>query len=147
MRSRYFDRRSFGIIAAAALIGAMWAGFNLWRVGDSREPAVFHALIWIVFATPLTTFCGWVWARPRERWMAAFTCFAVYFFAIFAAARVERLVVGEDAAAAASHALYFRLALAFDLVGCLGAALQRGRSPVTIPAPNQPAARTTPPKP
>ena len=135
-----FDRRTFSTIACAALLGALWAGYNLWRAGDARDESVFRALIWIVFATPFATFWGWILARPQERWQAAFICFLIYFFAIFAAARIERLVLGQDEANATGHALYFRLTLVFDVLGCLGVALQRARSSATIGAPTDPVA-------
>jgi hypothetical protein len=122
---RHVDWRSLTIIGLAALTGAAWAGYNLRLAGDRRDEAIFHALIWIVFATPFATFGGWAVARPRERWPAAAVCSSIYFFAILAAARIERLVVGEEIAAATGHALYFRLCLVFDLLGCLGAALHR----------------------
>jgi hypothetical protein len=127
MRPRDFDRRTFAIIACATLVGALWAGYNLWVAGSDRGQEVFRALIWTVFATPFATFCGWAIARPAERWWAAFVCFAIYFFAIFTAARVERLLLGEELANATAHLLYFRLTLAFDVLACLGVALQRAR--------------------
>src|SRR5256885_1577533 len=108
------DWRSFGAIAGTATIGAIWAGYNLWMAGGSREPAVFRELIWAVFATPFAAFFGWAWARPDERWRAAFVCFCIYFFSIFAGARLERLVLGEEVATATKHALYYRATLACD---------------------------------
>ena len=147
MNTRRFDLRTFSIIAAATIAGALWAGYNLWAAGDARDPGVFRALIWAVFATPLLTFIGWAWTRPAERWRAAGVCFAVYFFAIFAAARIERLVLGQDLAEQTRHALYFRLTLALDLLGGLAIALHRGRSMGTIQAPDDVAARSTPLKP
>jgi hypothetical protein len=139
---RRWDIRTFAIIAFAAAIGAAWAGYNLWLVGDARDPQVFRALIWIVFATPFATFWGWVIARPAERWWAAFVCFCIYFFAIFAGARVERLILGEAAANSSGHALYFQLTLAFDIVCALVVALHRARALGTIPSPNNGAAHT-----
>jgi hypothetical protein len=132
-RARNFDRRAFVLIAGAALLGAAWAGYNLWQAGNSREPEVFRALIWAVFAPPFFTFWGWLAARPAERWRAAFTCFMIYFVAIFAAARLERLLLGADEAAATGHALYFRLVLLFQLLACLGVALRRALRAGTIP--------------
>ena len=137
MRTRTFDGRTFAAIAGAAVVGGLWAGLNLWRAGDVRDPEVYPALIWTVFATPFVTFFGWAWARPKERGLAALICFCVYFFAILIAARVERLLLGEAQAEAAGHALYFRLTLALDLLGCLGAALQRALAIGTIPAPTE----------
>ena len=143
MSKQRFDLRTFAIIALAAVGGALWAGYNLLSAGDSRDLSVFRELVWAVFATPFVTFFGWAVARPGERWRAAFVCFLIYFFSIFAAARVERLILGEQMASATKHALYYRLTLAFDLLGCLGAALQRARVEGTIPAPKEPTAYTT----
>ncbi len=143
---RPFDRRAFVSIALVTLLGAAWAAFNLWWAGDRRDEAVFRALIWVVFATPLATFVGWAITRPSERWQAAAVCFAFYFFAIFAAARVERLLLGEQNAAATNHALYFRLCLGFDLLGGLGIALHRALHVGTMQLSAEPEHRTAPPK-
>jgi uncharacterized membrane protein YphA (DoxX/SURF4 family) len=139
MREHSFDRRAFAIIAATTLLGALWAGYNLWLAGDARDASVYRQLIWVVFATPLATFCGWAWARPGERWSAAFFSFMVYFLAIFIAARVERFLLGKDIAEATKHALYFRLTLALDLLGGLAIALQRARTVSTIRRSREPA--------
>ncbi|MEA2984795.1 MAG: hypothetical protein QOD94_1049 [Alphaproteobacteria bacterium] len=143
---RHFDWRSLAIIGLAALVGAAWAGYNLRLAGDRRDEAVFDALIWIVFATPFATFIGWLVARPRERWLAVAVCFAIYFFAIFAAARIERVIVGEAIAAASGHALYFRLCLVFDLLGCLGVALHRALHVGTMHVSTEPGHRVAPSK-
>jgi hypothetical protein len=134
--STRWDRRTFGLVMGAVVIGALWAGYNLWRFDFGRAGGDVRMLVWIVFATPFATFLGWVWARPREGWRAAFVTFVIYFFAIMVAARIERLVLGEDRAAATRHALYFELTLALDVVACLVVALRVARSVVTIPSPN-----------
>jgi hypothetical protein len=139
-----FGWRDFLIIASAALAGAAWAGYNLWVAGDRRDEANIHALIWTVFATPFATFGGWAIARPRERWSAAAVCFTIYVFAIFAAARVERLLLGEANAAATGHALYFRLCLGLDLLGCLGVALHRALHVGTMHVSAAPERRAAP---
>lgn len=139
MKRRQFDVRTFALIAGAAILGAAWAVYNLGLAGSARDAAVFRQLVWAVFATPFFTFLGWLLARPREGWRAAFVSFCIYFFAIFAAARVERLALGESLASSSKHALYFRLTIGLDLVACLVAALQRARAPGTI----QPPADTT----
>jgi hypothetical protein len=141
-----FDLRTFALIALATLIGGLWAWYNLRLAGSARDLAVSNQLVWAVFATPFAAFLGWVLARRAESWRAAFVCFCIYFFAIFLAARVERLVLGEEVASATKHALYFQLVLAFDLLGCLGAALQRAISVGTIRMPNEPAAHSSSPQ-
>lgn len=145
MRHR-FDWRVFAAIALAALAGAAWAGYNLRAAGSNRSEAVFHALIWTVFATPFATFGGWLVVRPREGWLAAAVCFTIYMFAIFAAARIERLLIGAEESAANGHILYFRLCLSLDLLGCLGAALHRARHVGTMYMSAEPERRTAPSK-
>lgn len=141
-----FRWRDAVVIALAVLIGAAWAAYNLRVAGDSRDEIFLHALIWVVFATPFATFIGWVLARPRERWSAAAVCFTIYVFSIFAAARIERLLVGEANAAATSHALYFRLCLAFNLLAGLGVALHRAAHVGTMLITAEPERRTAPSK-
>lgn len=146
MTRRSFDLRTFLFIAGAAIVGGLWAGYNLWSVGDARDLGVVRQLVWVVFATPFAAFFGWIAARPRERWRAGFVCFMIYFFAIFLGARIERLVLGEEVASATKHALYYRLTLAFDFLGCLGAGLQRALALGTIAAPNEATAHTMSPE-
>ena len=140
------DRRTFVIIAIATLVGAAWAGYNLWTVGANRGEAAYRPLIWAVFGTPFATFLGWSVARPAERWRAAFVCFLIYFFAILVAARIERLLLGEVQATATQHALYFRLCLGIDFLAGLVVALQRARSARTIPGPDNTYARPASPQ-
>jgi hypothetical protein len=137
---RRFDRRTFAWIAGATLLGALWAGYHLLLLNTTPSPDD-RTLIWIVFATPFAAFWGWFVARPAERWQAALVCFAIYFFAFFIAARIERLLLGRDQAAATGHLLYFRLKWSLDLLGCLAAALQRARALGTIPEPAEPVER------
>jgi hypothetical protein len=131
---RSFDLRTFVSIAGAALLGAAWAYFSLSRAGGSGTSGATAALVWTVFATPFFAFWGWLGARRGEGWLALFVCFCIYFFAIFLGARLERLVVGADAAAASGYALYFRLTPAIQLIGCLLAAAHRGVARGTMPA-------------
>ncbi len=147
MTSRNFDLRAFVIIAGAAILGACWAGYNLWLAGDVRDEIVARELVWAVFATPFATFIGWVIARPSEGWRAACVTFCVYFFTIFVAARIERLALGEELANATKHVLYFRLTLGLDLVACLVVALQRARAGGTMHASSDPVAQSTSPQP
>ncbi len=120
------------LIGGAALLGAAWASFNLLRAGGSGASGATVPLVWTVFATPFFTFWGWLIARRREGWQAAFVCFCIYFFAIFVGARLERLVLGAEAAAANAHALYYRLTLAAQVIACLVVAAQRSVSHGTM---------------
>jgi hypothetical protein len=123
--SRTIDWRTAGLIVGAALLGAAWAAWNLARVGGSGEAGASSALVWAVFATPFFTFLGWIVARRREGWLAAFVCFCIYFFGILVAARIERLLLDEGTAAGTFHALYFRLTLLVQTVACVVAGAQR----------------------
>lgn len=122
---RTIDWRSAALIGLAALLGALWALFNLSRAGWSGFGGTAAQLVWVVFATPFFTFWGWLLARWHERWLAALVCFSIYFFAILLGARLELLVLGEQPAAASGHALYFRLTLMIQLIACLVVAAQR----------------------
>lgn len=122
---RTWDFRTAVLIAGAALLGAAWALFNFEvRAGGTGFGAI-RPLVWTVFATPFAAFWGWLIARRHEGWLAAFVCFCIYFFAIFLGARLELLVLGDVAAAANGHALYFRLTLLIQCIACLVAAAQR----------------------
>ena len=56
----------------------------------------------------------------QRRWPAAAGwSAALYFFSVFAAARLERLAVGKEQAAASQHGLYFTLAI---ILQCLAGA-------------------------
>ncbi|WP_029215244.1 hypothetical protein [Kallotenue papyrolyticum] len=133
-----FDLRSAALIGGAALLGAAWSWVNLQRAGGSGAGAATAALIWTVFATPFFTFWGWFAARRSELWMALFVCGCIYFFSIFAGARIERLLLDAEPARATGHALYFRLTPALQLLACLALALHRGRRRGTMPVPTRP---------
>jgi hypothetical protein len=135
------DRRTLGVIGAAALVGAAWAIYSLWRVGGNSSAGPSTALIWAVFTTPFAAFWGWLLVRRAEGWSAALVCFCIYFFGVLVSARIERLVLGADAAGATGHALYYRLTIAIQLVACVAVAIQRsgkhGTMPVSTDAGNQ----------
>lgn len=131
--TRTFDLRTGAVIIVAALLGAAWAAFNLARAGGSGQSGATVPLVWAVFATPFFTFWGWLLARRREGWLAAFVCFCIYFFGVLVGARIERLVLSDAAAAGSYHALYFRLTLIIQLVACVVAGVQRALRHGTIP--------------
>jgi hypothetical protein len=127
--ARTIDWRAASTIGGAALLGAVWAMWNLLRAGGDGAGGPRPALVWVVFSVPLCAFVGWVIARRQERWLAAGVCFMIYFFGIFAGARLELLAIGRDAADASFHALYFRLVLAVQTLACLLVAAQRATAP------------------
>lgn len=99
--------------------------FNLRQAGGSGLTGSTAQLVWTVFATPFFTFWGWLVARRSEGWLAGLVCFSIYFFAIFLGARLELLMLGQTAAAAAGHARYFQLTMSIQLIACLVVAVQR----------------------
>jgi hypothetical protein len=133
-KQRSFDVRTALLIGGAALFGVAWAFLNVAWAGGTGFSGATSALVWAVFATPFFTFWGWLLARPGERWLAAFVCFCIYFFAVFLGARLERLVLGADPAAASGHTLYFQLTPVLQLIACLVVACQRASSRGTMQA-------------
>ena len=148
MASGRFDLRSFLLIIGAACAGAAWAIYNRSITSFPYDEAQLRALIWVVFASPFAMFWGWFFARPRERWIAAFVCFCIYFFSPFLAARYETCVVVNDAfnlvscfadteqaqqlAGAIGHRIYFESVVVIHVIAALCTALQRALSRSTI---------------
>ncbi len=133
--------RTFAIIAVTAALGAASALVAFRSTHGLREDGQLRALVWTVFATPLLTAAGWIVARRQQAWEAAFSCWMVYFFSLFIAARIERLVLGAEAATNSGHRLYFLLVIALQLVASVALALRAARPAGTIPAaPSQPLA-------
>jgi FtsH-binding integral membrane protein len=123
------DWRTFGIMLAAALVGAAWAAFNYASTGGERGEAQLQPLVWTMFATPFALFIGWVVARRAEVWLAAFACFCVYFFTFFVAARIESLLMTPEQASASGHDLYFKTAIVLHVLAALALAVWRARQP------------------
>lgn len=139
---RTFDWKTFGLMMIAAGIGAAWAIYNRGLTAPPyNQDTEFRPLIWVVFATPFALFWGWLLARPRERWLAAFVCFCIYFFSPFVAARYESCTVlqgtfsladcfagsGEAQLVAESngHIIYFQAIVIIHLIAALAVAIQR----------------------
>jgi hypothetical protein len=131
---RRLDTKTLLWIALATLLGAAWAYYNLWSTGGDRSESQFRALIWTIFATPFATFWGYFFARRRERWLAAFLCFCIYFFSVFVAARVESLIVDRATAQAQGHTIYFHAVIVINLLAGLILAVQRALTPQAEPA-------------
>ena len=72
--------------------------------------------VWMVVAVPLGTLIGWLAAGWR-RWPQAGWIGIIYFFSLFGAARIERLLIGKDAATSTGHTLYFALVIGLQVVG------------------------------
>lgn len=121
-------RRIFWMIAGLTLLGAATAATAYWSTHGSRGDQVIRQLVWTVFGTPAATFVGYLLADRKRGWQAAFWCFMIYFFSIFVAARLERLILGAAVADASGHDLYFKLTLVLNVVSGLALAVQAARS-------------------
>lgn len=129
-----FDMRTFTIILAATLLGAAWAAFHFISAGGERNDSTVRPLVWAVFATPLATFIGWVIARRAELGLAAFTCFCIYFFGPFIAARIESLIdPGGLTGPGGPHGFYFIATMSGAALAGLIAAFWRARSATIQP--------------
>ncbi len=126
--SRHLDLRTTGIMLGALLVGVAWAVFNYASTSGERGEDQLRPLVWTIFSTPFVLFIGWVMARRAEVWLAAFSCFCLYFFTPFVAARIESLVYDEFYAAQSGHHLYFTLVMV--LHGAAGLALVGWRGSV-----------------
>lgn len=147
---RHFDLRTFVMILGAAAVGAGWAIYNRGLTTYPYAESEFRPLVWVFFATPFATFWGWFFARRAERWWAALTCFCIYFFSPFVAARYESCTVvhgvfnlsdcffataqAQQAAAANGHRIFFQAIVVVHLLAALAVALHRALRRSTIPA-------------
>lgn len=148
MHIRRFDLCAFLPILGGALLGAAWALYNRGQVQPPYNEGELRPLVWSIFATPLGTLLGWLAARWRERWWALFTCFCVYFFSPFVAARYESCTVvhgrfdlvscvtqtgeAQRLADANGHAIYFQAIVAIQIAAALAIALHRALAGDTI---------------
>jgi cytochrome bd-type quinol oxidase subunit 2 len=142
---RSFDGRTFGLMLGAAVLGAVWAYYNLAATGGDRGEDQLQRLVWAIFGSPFALFIGWVVARRAEVWLAAFASFCVYFFTVFVAARFESLLMTADQAKDSGHMLYFQAAIVLHVLAALALAVWRARQPAPAPAePRQPALEGAP---
>ncbi len=114
--------RRLSVIMLGALLGAAGAWSAHRFIAPSLPPDQLTPLVWIVISVPLGALAGALLAQPRRWAQSAGWLGVVYFFSVFAAARLERLLVGEEAAAAAGHRLYFTLVIGLQVAGSLLAA-------------------------
>lgn len=145
----FFDWRAFLLMFGATLIGVAWAIYNRRTTSYPYDESQLRALVWVIFATPFATFWGWFFARPAERWWAAFVCFCIYFFSIFVAARYESCIVlqgmfslndcfvatvqAQEKAERSGHQIYFQTIVVVQMIAALAAALHRALSRSTMP--------------
>jgi hypothetical protein len=108
------------MMLGALIVGTAWAIFNYTSTGGERGEDQLRPLVWTIFSTPFVLFIGWVLARRAEVWLAAFTCFCLYFFTPFVAARIESLVYTAEQARFNGHELYFTMVIVLHgVVGLL----------------------------
>lgn len=123
------NTRTFLLITVTALIGWIIAWVAYVLVGTNRNPEVLRWLGLVIFITPLTSFIGWIGARPCEWRLAAASCGALYFFTPFIAARIETIIAPEAAYQTVGlHSVYFVSVLICHLLGGIAFAWWRGRS-------------------
>ena len=123
------DKRTFLLIVLTALGGWIIAWVVYTLVGSNRNPEVLRWLGLVIFITPLTSFIGWIGARPHEWRLAAASCGALYFFTPFIAARIETIIAPEAARQTVGlHTVYFVSVLICHLLGATAFAWWRGQS-------------------
>lgn len=127
--TRRIDIRSFAMMLVAIAIGVAWAWYNYSSTGGARGESQLRPLVWTIFSTPFFFFIGWVIARWSELWRAAFTCFCLYFFTPFVAARIESLFMDTKEAAHSGHHLYFTMVMVLHAIVAVGLAIWRALQP------------------
>jgi cytochrome bd-type quinol oxidase subunit 2 len=125
------DWRTCGIMLGAMVVGVAWASYNYTSTGGSRGENQLRPLVWTIFSTPFVLFLGWVLARRREGWLAAFVCFCIYFFTPFVAARIESFVVTAEQAAQMGHHIYFSMVMVLHGSAALAVSIWRSLQPAT----------------
>lgn len=144
MTSRSFDAKTFTVLFVPALLGAAWAVYQRGLTAPPYPSDQVSSLVWVIFAVPFALFWGWFFARPRERWLAAFVCFCIYFFSPFLAARYESCTItsgtfslvscfadsqgAQDLAGAAGHRIYFDAVVIIHVIAAAVTAVQRARA-------------------
>jgi hypothetical protein len=135
------DWRTLGIMLAAGAVGVLWAIYNYSDVGLARGVEYLRPLVWVIFATPFALFLGWVVARPREIWLAAFSAFCFYFFTPFVGARIESLLLTTEQMSATNHDTYFHAVIWLHALGVVGFTLWRALRPVAGSEETEPGAQ------
>ncbi len=125
--------RLIGLVALGALLGAIAAFVAYQSRAIAPSPEQVKPYVWAVVAVPLGSFIGslvgqWRLYRPFAGWLGL-----TYVLSLFAAARLERMFVGQEAAAANGHASYLILAIILQSFGALLVAWRL--SAATTPAP------------
>jgi hypothetical protein len=120
--------RRFAWIAAGIALGVAGALLARGAAIPNAPPARLGPQVWAVIAVPLATLAAAIAATPRRWPSAAGWIFVIYFFSLFGAARLERLLVGEQAATDAGHMLYFGLTIAIQALAGLVFAVRFSRS-------------------
>ncbi len=148
--ARRTDWRTSIILLIAGGVGLAWAWLQFRSTTAPYNEEQYPALVWVLFATPAALALGWLIARPRERWLAVFVCFCLYFLTPFVAARYESCTVADgffnpvscftrtqearEIASADGHSTYFQAVLVLHGLSVIAIALQRGAGRSTMHA-------------
>ncbi len=150
MGRRRLDLRVFIMMVGAAAIGAIWAIYNRGLTSPPYDEAELRPLVWVIFAVPFALFLGWLAARRREGWWAAFVCFCLYFFSPFVAQRYESCTIvssgfrlvdcftataqAQQLSNAAGHQIYFESIVVIQLIAAIAITLHRALAPHRAPS-------------
>ncbi|MFD3166232.1 hypothetical protein [Herpetosiphon sp. NSE202] len=108
-----------GLVALGTLLGAIGAFMAYQARALAPSPEQLKPYVWAVVAVPFGSFLGsllgqWRLYRPFAGWLVL-----TYVLSLFAAARLERIFVGQEAAVANGHASYLILAIILQSFGAL----------------------------
>lgn len=131
------DTRALGAILGATLVGALTGYLSMLSTGGVRDDSVVRQLVWTIFAVPFLVFLAWALTRRHELGLAAFTCFCLYFFTPFVAARIETVVAPGATVANSGHVVYFTTAVILHSLAGVAIAIWRARA--GRPTPTSPA--------
>lgn len=111
--------RLIGLVGLGALFGVIGAFMAYQSRAIAPSPEQLKPYVWAVVAVPLGSFIGsllgqWRLYRPFAGWLGL-----TYLLSLFAAARLERIFVGQEAAVANGHASYLILAIILQSIGAL----------------------------
>lgn len=100
---------TFGITIFGTAIGLAGALLARNATNFNQFSEELRSLVWMVVAIPLGTLLGGLAANLRHWTFTLGWVGVLYFLSVFVAARIERLMLGEQQASATKHVTYFTL--------------------------------------